>query len=45
MLGSVPVLYIDVETYGGNWRENDIKNYVKIIILTSRTRVVLHPLM
>ena len=23
--GTAPLLYVDVETFGGNWRENDIK--------------------
>ena len=23
--GTVPLLYVDVETFGGNWRENDVK--------------------
>ena len=25
MFGTAPLLYIDVETFGGNWRENDVK--------------------
>ena len=38
-----PLLYIDVKTFGGNWRENGMKTSkwhqnVKIIILTSCTR-------
>ena len=24
-LGTAPLLYDDVETFGGNWRENDVK--------------------
>ena len=23
--GMAPILYVDVETFGGNWRENDVK--------------------
>ena len=23
--GTAPVLYVDVEMFGGNWRENDVK--------------------
>ena len=23
--GTAPLLYVDVEAFGGNWRENDIK--------------------
>ena len=41
--GTAPILYVDFERFGGNWRENDVKNEVKIVILTSCTRVVLHP--
>ena len=37
--GTTPVLYINVETFGGNLLEND----VKVVILMSCTRVVLHP--
>ena len=36
---TAPLLDVDVETFGRNWHEND----VKIVILTSCTRVVLHP--
>ena len=48
MFGTAPLLYVDVETFGGNWRENDVntskwRQNVKIVILTSCTRVVLHP--
>ena len=39
---TAPFLYVDVETFGRNRRENDIKNDVKIVILTSCTRAVLH---
>ena len=44
MFGSASLLYVDVETFGGNWSKNDIKtkNDVKIIRMTSCTRVVLH---
>ena len=47
--GTAPFLYVHVETFGGNSRENDVKkskNDVKtsnVVILTSCTRVVLHP--
>ena len=41
--GTAPLLYNDVETFGGNWRENGEKNDVKTAILTSCTRVILHP--
>ena len=33
--------YVDVEMFGGNWRQ-DVKNDVKIVILTSCMTVVLH---
>ena len=29
--------------FGGNWRENDVKNDVKIVILTSCMSVIVHP--
>ena len=47
MFGLAPLLYVDVERFGGNWRKNDvnIKNDVKTVLLTSCTRVILHPLM
>ena len=46
--GMAPLLYTDVETFGGNWCENNVKTSkrhqnVKIVVLTSCTRVVLHP--
>ena len=25
MFGSAPILYVDVEMFGGNWREKDVK--------------------
>ena len=25
MIGSAPLLHVDVKTFGGNWRENDVK--------------------
>ena len=25
MFGSAPLLYVDVEKFGGNWRENDVE--------------------
>ena len=40
--GTAPILSVDVETFGGNWRQY-VKNDVKIVILTSCTRVVLQP--
>ena len=51
-LGKAPLLIVDVETFGGNWGENDVKtskmtskrqNDIKIVILTSCTRIVLPP--
>ena len=37
--GLAPLWYVVCETFGENWRAND----AKIVILTSCTRVVLHP--
>ena len=41
--GVAPVLYVDVQTFGGNRRENDVKSNVRIVILMSCTRFILHP--
>ena len=43
---TTPLWYIDIETFGGNWQEIDVrmsKNDVKIIVPLSCTTVVLQP--
>ena len=34
MFRLAPLLYFDIEMFGRNWRENDVKNDVKIVIQT-----------
>ena len=46
--GTAPLLYVCVETFDGNWHENDITTSKmmskhKIVKLTSCMRVILHP--
>ena len=42
--GTAPLLYVDVDTFGRNWRENDVKTVKMTSKYTdSCTRVVLHP--